>query len=111
MRPMRYTGPNALRHTSILLAGILAAVVPLYLARADAEGERESLARVIHELQAVEPLLRAAESQANPDARVRFRYDWLRQDLQRMRLGIQEHIDAPRAEPRSFPPLRGEYRR
>ena len=42
---------------------------------------------------------------------MRFRYDWLRQDLQRLRLGIQEHINAPRAQPRSFPPLRGDYRR
>jgi RAQPRD family integrative conjugative element protein len=108
---MRYTGPNALQHTSILLAGMIAAVMPLHPASADAEGEREALARVIHELQALAPLLRRGESQANPDARVRFRYDWLRQDLQRMRLGIQEHIDAPRAEPRQFPPLRGEYRR
>ena len=53
----------------------------------------------------------SAESQANRDARVRFRYDWLRQDLERVRLGIQEHINAPRAQPRSFPPLRGDYRR
>jgi len=109
MRAMRNTGPNALRHVSILLVGMLA--VPLHLAHADADGEREQLARVIHELQAIEPLLRAAQSQANPDARVRFRYDWLRQDLQRMRLGIQEHINAPRTQPRSFPPLRGDYRR
>jgi RAQPRD family integrative conjugative element protein len=111
MRAMRNAGPNSLRHVSILLAGILVSLVPLQLARADAAGEREQLARVIHELQALEPLLRAAQSQANPDARVRFRYDWLRQDLQRMRLGIQEHINAPRAQPRSFPPLRGDYRR
>ena len=111
MRPMRYTGPKPLRHFSFLLTGTLAAVIPLHFARADVEGEREQLARVIHELQALEPLLRAGESQANPDARVRFRYDWLRQDMQRMRLGIQEHINAPRAEPRSFPPLRGAYRR
>ena len=111
MRPMRYTGPNALRRTLILLAGMFAAVIPLHLARADAEGERDALARVIHELQAVEPLLRAAESQADPDARVRFRYDWLSQDLERVRSGVQEHIHAPRAEPRSFPPLRGAYRR
>ena len=88
MRPMRNTGPNPLRHVSILLAGTLAAVIPLHLARADAEGEREQLARLIHELQAVEPLLRAAESQADPDARVRFRYDWLRQDLERVRSGV-----------------------
>jgi RAQPRD family integrative conjugative element protein len=111
MRAMRNTGPNTLRHISILLAGILFSVAPLHLARADAAGEREQLARVIHELQAVEPLLRAAQSQANPDARIRFRYDWLRQDLERMRLGIQEHINAPRVEPRSFPPLGGDYRR
>ena len=111
MRAMRNTGPNALRHVSVFLAGALAAVVPLQLAHADAEGERAALARVIHELQALDPLVRSAESQANPDARVRFRYDWLRQDLQRVRLGIQEHINAPRAQPRSFPPLRGDYRR
>ncbi|MEA3278197.1 MAG: RAQPRD family integrative conjugative element protein [Pseudomonadota bacterium] len=111
MRAMRNAGPNVLRHVSIVLSGTLAAVIPLQIARADVEGEREQLARVIHELQALEPLLRAAESQGNPDARVRFRYDWLRQDLQRMRLGIQEHINAPRAQPRSFPPLRGDYRR
>ena len=57
MGPMRNTGPNPLRPMSILLAGTLAAVIPLHLARADAEGEREQLARVILELQAVEPLL------------------------------------------------------
>jgi RAQPRD family integrative conjugative element protein len=111
MRPMHNTGPNPLRHVSLLLAGALVAVIPLHLARAYAEGEREQLARVIHELRAVEPLLRAAQSQADPDARVRFRYDWLRQDLERVRSGIEEHIHAPRAEPRSFPPLRGDYRR
>ena len=111
MRAMRNTGSNTPRHVSFLLVGILAAVVPLQPARADAAGEREQLARIVHELQALEPLLRAAQSQTDPDARVRFRYDWLRQDLQRVRLGIQEHIDAPRAQPRSFPPLRGDYRR
>jgi len=108
---MRNAGPNPLRHVSFLLAGALAAAIPLHLARADAEGEREQLARLIHELQAVEPLLRAAESQADPDARVRFRYDWLRQDLERVHSGVEEHLHAPRAEPRSFPPLRGDYRR
>lgn len=77
----------------------------------DSDGEREALARLSHEIEALEPLIRSAESQANPDARVRFRYDWLRHDLSRVRLGIQEHIDAPRVEPRIFPPLRGDYRR
>ncbi len=77
---------------------------------ADAHGEREALARVVHELDALKPLIDAAEAEANPDARVRFRYDWLRADLRQIESGIQDHIDAPRVEPRAFPPLRGDYR-
>ena len=80
------------------------------LAHADADAERESLARVIHELEALQPLLLEAEIAADPDARIQFRYDWLREDLERIRQGIQEHIDAPRSEPRLIAPLRGDYR-
>ena len=97
--------------TQVPAAVIIIASLILNPAFADADAEREALARVVHELDTLEPLIRTAESQANPDARVRFRYDWLRQDLARLRLGVQEHIDAPRAEPRTFPPLRGDYRR
>ena len=97
--------------TQVLTAAITTATLAATSAFADADGERAALARIAHELETLEPLIRTAESQANPDARVRFRYDWLRQDLARVRLGIQEHIDAPRAEPRTFPPLRGDYRR
>ena len=97
--------------TQLLVAGTIVATFAAAPALADSDAERESLARLIHELQTLEPLIRSAESQANPDSRVRFRYDWLRQDLARVRLGIQEHTDVPRAEPRTFPPLRGDYRR
>ena len=79
-------------------------------ALADPDAEREALARLIHEIEALKPLVETAESQASPEARIRFRYDWLRQDLERIRAGIQEHIDAPRNEPRKVPPLRGDYR-
>jgi len=79
-------------------------------ALADLDAEREALARLIHEIEALEPVIATAESQATPEARIRFRYDWLRQDLERIRAGIQEHIDAPRNEPRQVPPLRGDYR-
>ena len=79
-------------------------------ASADAQNEREVLARLVNELEALEPLLDAAEAEANPDARVRFRYDWLRADLRQIESGIQDHIEAPHVEPRTFPPLRGDYR-
>ena len=97
--------------TKLLVLGLLATSLPMQLAVADADGERSALARINHELQAIEPLITEAASQASPDARIRFQYNWLRQDLDRIRLGIQEHIDTPRSEPRTFPPLRGDYRR
>ena len=97
--------------TQLLALGLLATSLPIQLVVADADGERESLARITHELQAIETLITEAAAQANPDARIRFQYDWLRQDLIKMQQGIQSHIDAPRSEPRTFPPLRGDYRR
>jgi RAQPRD family integrative conjugative element protein len=111
MHAMCNAGKRPMGITQAPAAAIIAASLMLNPAFADADAEREALARVVHELETLEPLIRTAESQANPDARVRFRYDWLRQDLARVRLGVREHIDAPRAEPRTFPPLRGDYRR
>lgn len=100
-----------MRIIQVLVLGLIGTALPVQFAIADADSERAALARIIHELQTVDPLITEAASQANPDARVRFQYEWLRQDLDRIRLGIQEHIDAPRSEPRTFPPLRGDYRR
>jgi RAQPRD family integrative conjugative element protein len=78
---------------------------------ADADAEREALAKIIHELNVLEPLIKQAEANAEEDVRIRFRYDWLRLDLKQIKDGIQAHIDSPRAQPRSFPPLLGDYRR
>ena len=100
-----------MRITYLLVSGLLATALPLHFAVADADGEQAALARIHHELQAIDPLITEAASQANPDARIRFQYDWLRQDLIKIQQGLQDHIDAPRSEPRTFPPLRGDYRR
>ena len=81
------------------------------VAFSDADAEREALAKIIHELSALDPLIKRAESNADQDSRIHFRYDWLRQDLKQIKNGIQSHIDSPRAQPRTFPPLRGDYRR
>jgi RAQPRD family integrative conjugative element protein len=78
---------------------------------ADPNPEREALASLIHEIEALEPLIATAESEANPDARIRLRYDWLREDLKRVRRGIQDQIDAPCGTSPPVPPLRGDYRR
>ena len=70
-----------MRITQLLVLGLLTASLPVQFAVADADGERESLARITHELEAIQPLITEAAAQANPDARIRFQYDWLRQDL------------------------------
>lgn len=93
----------------ILAVGILSTVIGT--AWADSDGEREALARIVHELRALEPLIQEAEAQADPQARIRFEYLWLRKDIAKMIQGVQDHIDGPRAEPRAVEPLRGDYRR
>ena len=111
MRLISNTGRTLMRITQLLFLGLLGTTQPVQFAIADADGERAALARIVHELQTIKPLIDQAESQASQDARIRFQYSWLCQDLDRIRLGIQEHIDAPRSEPRTFPLLRGDYRR
>jgi RAQPRD family integrative conjugative element protein len=72
--------------------------------------ERESLARIAHELAALKAQVRDAARGAPTMVRVQFRYDWLESDLALMERGIQDHLDAPR-QPRAVVPLKGDYRR
>ena len=81
-----------------------------FAASADSDAERTALAKIKHELEALKPLIDKAKTQADRDARVQFQYDWLTLDLDRIGLGIQEHLSAPSTQPRSFPPLKGDYR-
>ena len=62
---------------SFLIIGL--AITPA--AFADADAEREALAKIIHEINTLEPLIKRAEANTDQDPRIRFRYDWLRQDL------------------------------
>ena len=78
---------------------------------ADVDAEREMLSNIIYELQAVESLIDKAQAQSEEGTRIRFQYRWLREDLRLIKSGIQSHINAPRVQRRSFPPLRGDYRR
>ena len=89
------------------VAGLV--VATMGVARADTE--RETLMRLSQEIEAMTPLIDAAERHADKTRRIRFRYDWLRRDLERIRDGLIEHATADQATPRSYPPLRGDYRR
>jgi len=93
----------------VLMALVLMALAPTVWA--DNGSEREALARLVHEIEALAPVVQEAKMHANQSSRIHFQYSWLEQDLERIKFGIREHLNAPRAEPRSFPPLKGDYRR
>jgi RAQPRD family integrative conjugative element protein len=79
-------------------------------ARADADSEREALARIAQELQRLQAQVAQAAKGADTSARIKFRYDWLEKDLELVQRGVTDHLDAPR-QPRPVPPLAGDYRR
>ncbi len=79
-------------------------------ALADRDAERHALAQLIHELDALHPVIEHAQYNADQDARIRFHYDWLRADIEHIRSGIQNHLIQPREQPRTIPPLKGDYR-
>jgi RAQPRD family integrative conjugative element protein len=99
-----------MKRTPVLAVLSLAAVVASAPARADADAEREALARIAHDLQRVQQQVREAAREAPSGARVRFEYADLERDLELVRRGIDDHLDAPR-QPRPVPPLSGDYRR
>ncbi|MCY4264639.1 MAG: RAQPRD family integrative conjugative element protein [Gammaproteobacteria bacterium] len=80
------------------------------VALADTEAEREALTRLVYEIRLLEQLIQRAEANASSKTRIRFRYDWLRQDLKLIRNGVQAHLDVPDTAPRIVPSLRGDYR-
>ena len=80
-------------------------------AHADAFAEKESLARLANEILALEPLIREAEARRSPGSSVKFQYNTLRSDLAKTRHGIEAYINQSNYRPRSFKPLKGDYRR
>jgi RAQPRD family integrative conjugative element protein len=97
-------------HRAWMLAVLLAAgLSAAQVARADEDAERENLARIANEVARLEVMVKEASASAPSGQRVKFRYDWLQRDLQLLREGVEQHVDAPR-QPRPVAPLRGDYR-
>ncbi|WP_291595381.1 RAQPRD family integrative conjugative element protein [Comamonas sp.] len=99
------------RHSlfAVLVIGVLATTASAWADVADDELERERLARIAGEIEQVQLMVADAEKAAPTGQRVKFRYDWLQRDLELLRAGVTNHVDAPR-QPRPVAPLRGDYR-
>ena len=74
------------------------------------DDENATLVRLIHELDALSPLIYEAEGKSLVDKRVRLNYGWLRRDIALVKDGIEWHLNTPSTEPRNVEPLKGDYR-
>ena len=73
--------------------------------------EREQLSLVQQQLDTMERLATRAKtaSTAEPDARYRFDYPRLSQDIQRICQGVRDYLSPSRAQPRDPVELVGDY--
>lgn len=90
----------------------LAAGLSVYgLSAADSDLENERLAALVRQLDMLDRLAAQASVSSNTNNRYHFDYARLRQDVARIRTGIEEYLSPRRAQPRDPDPLNGEYRR
>ena len=91
--------------TLTLLVAVLSA--PTY---AITDQERSVLQRLSTELEAITLIIDEAQQAANQDDRNLVDYQCLRDDLKKISQGIVDAANAVRREPRSLPPIDGDYR-
>jgi RAQPRD family integrative conjugative element protein len=79
------------------------------LSAADSDLENEQLAALVRQLDILDRLAAQSALSSNTTNRYHFDYARLRQDVARMRTGIEEYLSPRRAQPRDPDSLSGEY--
>ena len=90
---------------TILMLALLSA--PTY---AITDQERSVLQRLNTELESITSIIDEAKQAVNQRDRRQIDYQRLIDDIQKIQQGILDAINAERREPRSLPPLDGDYR-
>ncbi len=91
--------------TLTLLVAVLSA--PAY---AVTDQERSVLQRLNTELEAITKIIDEAQQGGNSNDRRQVNYLRLRADLKKIQQGILDAVNTVRREPRSLPPIEGDYR-
>jgi len=91
--------------TLILFVAVLSA--PSY---AVTDQERSALQRLNAELEAITKIIDEAQQGGNSNDRRQVNYQRLRADLKKIQQGILDAFNSVRREPRSLPPIEGDYR-
>ncbi|MDF1645090.1 MAG: RAQPRD family integrative conjugative element protein [Pseudomonadales bacterium] len=94
--------------TPVIFTLILALLsAPTY---AITDQERSVLQRLKTELETITNIIDEAQQAASPRDRRQVDYQRLSDDLQKIQQGLLDAINAERREPRSLPPVVGDYR-
>lgn len=96
------------------LAALSLALLPLTQVAfaADDTREREHLAAIVRQIDMLERVARQSAAAA-PAQRSRYHFDYRRldADIRRIRAGVTDYLNPPRAQPRDPAALDGQYRR
>lgn len=100
-------------HRRELLAALFAASLSISVnASADTDLQRAHLAALLRQLDLLDRLAQqSALSAANGGGRYHFDFARLRNDIARIRAGIEDYLSPRRAQPRDPSALNGDYRR
>jgi len=93
-------------YTCIYSVVTLSLAFPSY---AITDNERAVLLRLHHELELASLIADEAAQAANPQDRQHIQYRQLTNDLNKILQGIADAIASERREPRSLPPIDGDY--
>lgn len=89
---------------TVLLTGCLCPV-----SFADTAARNATLARINTVLNQVNPLITVAQRQQDPQARVQFQFDALRDDIARIQSGITQALQRVTIQPRVVTSVKGDY--
>ncbi len=99
-------------HRRELLTAVLAASLSICVrASADADLERDHLAALLRQLDVLDRLAQQSALSSAGGSRYHFDFARLRNDIARMRSGIEEYLSPRRAQPRDPTALSADYRR
>lgn len=76
---------------------------------ADTEQMHTTLARIDTILTQINPLINLAKQQEDPNTRVKFQFEALRQDISLIQSGIGQALNRVSIQPRTVAPLVGDY--
>jgi RAQPRD family integrative conjugative element protein len=115
--PVSTKNATMLLTQSLVLARCACAVLLLVAAgrqaalAGDDAAEHEQLAALVRQLDLIDRLaVHAAKASAQGRTRYHFDYDRLREDVERVRAGIQDYLVPARAQPRDPAPLVVDYK-